>query len=164
MKEIYREVCCAAELQRMVDCTITAVYGQGVDGDEGLCIDCLDKEGNSVNFLLTEEGTMHLYDSTKKSITAEQFGEIAMLAGCSDIDSINFNNAEPLIEIIIRVLGPNTADRVITILSGFFPRLQVSKSEWDFEGKPSFMYLCSDPDYDIAVTVAVIPKEAKVGV
>ena len=40
-----------------------------------------------------------------------------MLAGCSDIDSVHFNRVDPLTEIVIKPIGPNAADRVLTILS-----------------------------------------------
>jgi len=157
-KIVLKEVSGAEEIKALEGCTITSVTAAD-DAGEGLCFDCKDADGNLVSFLITEEGSWHFHNSGKKSITTEQLGEIAMLTGCSDIDSVHFHNTDPLTEIVIKAIGPNAADRVLKMIKGFFPKLEITEDKWEFEGKPQPMYQCSDSSYDLMIVVAVIPNE-----
>lgn len=159
MKQIYCEVCSAEEVQDLVGCSITAVLDTSGSDGEGLCFDCKDVDGNLVSFLVSEEGTFHLYNGKKKSITKSQLGELAMLTGCSDIDSVHFNRVDPMVETVIKAIGPNAANRVMTILKEIFPKLEVEETEWDLEGELHPMYQCSDPDYNLMIVVAVMPRK-----
>ena len=158
------EVCDSQELVALVGCTVTAVTGADGDKGEGLCIDCKDEDGNFVGFLITEEGAWHFCDSRRKGITIEQYGKIAMLAGCSDIDTVHFNNADPLVEVVIKPIGNNAADRVVTLLKGIFPGLEVKERDWEFEGETQPMYGCSDPNYYLLINVAVLPESILDGI
>lgn len=84
-----------------------------------------------------------------------------MLMGCSDIDSVHFHNTDPLTEIVIKAIGENAADRVLTMIKGFFPKLEISEDKWEFEGELQPMYQCSDSSYDLMIVVAVMTKEFK---
>ncbi len=153
------EVSGAEDIKALEGCTITSITAAD-DNGEGLCMDCKDDDGNLVSFLITEEGSWHFYNGGKKSITTEQLGEIAMLTGCSDIDSIHFNNSDPLVDIVIKAIGPNAADRVLTILKEIFPRLEVIETKLKSEGNILPMYQCSDLSYELRIYVAVI-KDAR---
>ena len=163
-KIVMSEVYGAQDLKALEGCTITSVTGLDEEGAEGVCIDCRSNDGNLVIFMIQEDGTMNFYNGKKKSITADQLGELAMLSGCSDIDSVHFNNLEPLVEIIIKPIGNNAADRVMTMLKGIFSGLGVRDAEWNHEGKRYPMYCCSDQDYNFHITVAVMPKDIIKGI
>lgn len=62
MKQVYCEVYSPKELQALDGCKIVQVYGIGADEDEGLCLDCQDKAGNLVSFLITEDGSWHPHE------------------------------------------------------------------------------------------------------
>ena len=153
------EVFSSKEIQGLVGCRITSVQGHGTEG-EGICMDCEDDAGNQVIFLISEDGSFHFHNGKKKNITVEQLGELAILTGCSDIESVHFNSADPLVEIIIKPIGSNATDRVLTLLRGTFPMLEVTEDKWDFEGELHPTYQCSDPDYNFTFTVAVMPESA----
>lgn len=119
-KIVMSEVHSAQELQALTGCTITTVSDAGRGDDEGLCLDCKDNDGNLVSFLILEDGSWHFHNGKKVSISADQFGELALLTSCPDIDSVHFNSANPFTEIVIRSIGPSAADRVLTILKGIF--------------------------------------------
>lgn len=161
-KIVYQEVCSAQELQALDGATITAVYGHGADEDEGLCIDC-DKDGNLVSLLILEDGTWHFHDSkdyVKKNLTIEQYGKLTKLIDDPMVDSVHVNNAAPTSEIIIKVFGRKTADRVLTEITCIFPMLEIGgESEWDFEGRPQPMFSCYDPEYSPTIVVAVMPED-----
>lgn len=156
-KIVMVEVSGAQDIQAMVGCTVTAVTDEGKD-NEGIILDCKDEAGNRVCFAISDDGSLHFYDSKKEGITVEQYGELAMLAGCSDIDSVHFNRVDPLTEIVIKPIGPNAADRVLTILRVVFPSLEVRESDWEFESETCPMYYCGDPNYYFIITVAVMPE------
>jgi len=160
MSEVYG----AQDLKALNGCTINTVSGANGDESEGLYFDCKDEAGNLVSFLIMEDGSWHFHDSKKKSITVEQFGELAMLTGCSDIDSVHFNSVDPLIEIVIKPIGTKAADRVLTILRGIFPKLEVRGNEWDFEGELHPLYCCGDPGYNFIISVAVMPENVIKGI
>jgi len=155
-KIVMHEVFSAKDLQPLVGCTITAIHP--AEGEEGALIISKDEAGDEVSFLISEDGSWSFHDDKTKYLTPEQFGELAMLAGCSDIDSVIFNNVKPLIEIVIKTLGPKTTDRVLIILRGIFPMLKVVGSKWEFDGELHPMYLCSDPNYNLMIAVAVLPE------
>lgn len=155
------EVSGAQDIQALVGCTVTVVTDE-VDG-EGIFLDCKDEGGNRVCFAISEDGSRHFYDSKREGITVEQYGELAMLAGCSDIDSVHFNRVDPLTEIVIKPTGTNSAVRVLEILRGIFKNLEVRESDWEFEGETGTMYLCSDPNYYFIITVAVVPTNTLKG-
>lgn len=154
-----REVHEAQELKALEGCIITSVTGPDEEGAEGVCIDCRDKDENLVSFMILENGSWHFHDGKMNSITVEQFGELSMLSGCPDIDSVHFHNVDPLIEIVIKAKGSNAADRVLTMLKGIFPMLVVSEDKWEFEGETQPMFQCSDPSYDVIIAVAVMEKD-----
>ena len=160
-KIVMHEVFSAKDLQPLVGCTITAIHP--AEGEEGALIISKDEAGDEVSFLISEDGSWSFHDDKTKYLTPEQFGELAMLAGCSDIDSVIFNNVKPLIEIVIKTLGPKTTDRVLIILGSLFSNLEVKESDWDFEGELHDllhpMYLCSDPNYNLMITVAVLQED-----
>lgn len=157
------EVSAAEEIKALEGCTITSVFGnEDNEKEEWIGLDCKDKDGNVVSLVVSEDGTLHFYDSREKCITSDQLGELAMLAGCSDIDSVNFNNLDPLIEIIIKPIGPNAADRVLTILKEMFSGgLEINECKWNFERELHPMYQCSDPEGNLMISVAVMPKSIK---
>jgi len=156
---VMHEVCNHQELMALKGCTITSVLGVDENVDAGgVLLECKDENGNEVSLCISENGQWHFYDAKMMNITVEQFGELAMLADCSDIDSVHFNGMiGSLTEIIIKAIGPNSADRVLTILNDIFPMLEVKESEWNFEDVLYPMYCCSDPNCYIIVTVAVMP-------
>jgi len=152
------EVSSHKELQALKGCTITNVLGVDENEDAGgVLLDCKDEYGNLVSLAISEDGSWRFFDSKRESITVEQFGEIAMLAGCSDIDSVLFNRVTPMIEIVIKPTGPKAADRVVAMLLFILPSMEVRESKWDFESELHPMYLCSDPNYNLIITVAVMP-------
>lgn len=158
-KIVMVEVCNHRELMSLKGCTITSV--SGVDENEdagGVLLECKDDNGNEVGLCISENGQWHFYDSRMKNITAEQLGELAMLVDCSDIDSVHFNRLKPLIEIVIKPLGTDAAYRVLTIIEKMFPNIEAKEGEWDFEDEHRPMYLCSEPDYNLIITVAVMPE------
>lgn len=157
-KIVMNEVYSIEEVQALVGCTITSVQSYVPDEDEGICIDCEDKDKNLVSFLIAEDGTWHFHNGKKKKITVGQLGEIAMLTGSSDIDSVHFLRVSPLTEIVIKPIGINAADRVLTILRRIFLSLEVRENKWDFEGELHPMHQCNDQSYDFAITVAVMPR------
>lgn len=161
-KIIMHEVSSAEDIQALVGCTVTAVTDE-VEGNEGIFLDCKDAAGNRVCFDISE-GALHFYDSKRGGITVEQYGKLAILAGCTDIDSVHFNRVDPLTEIVIKPIGPNAADRVMIILKGIFPSLEVRESDWEFEGETCSMYCCSDPNYYFIITVAVMPRSVIKGI
>lgn len=158
------EVSGAQDIQALVGCMVTAVTDTGEGNEEGLVLDCKDENGNLVSLLILEDGSWHFHDGKRENITAELLGELAMLASCSDIDSVHFNNVNPLLETIIKSIGANSANRVLTLLQEIFPRLEVRESEWDFKGKLHPMYCCTDPNYYLIITVAVMPKNTDMGI
>lgn len=153
MREIYE----SSQLKNMEGCLITSVTGVNEEGDGGICIDCVDKDKNLISFISLSDGTLYFYDSKKKTITAQQFGDIALLSGCCDVDSVHFLNAKSFTEIIIKVISPNAAERVLAILKDIFPMLVVNLGDWEFEGDLQPMYLCNDRGYCIDITIAVMP-------
>lgn len=159
-KIVMVEVCHHQELQALKGCVITHVLGVDENEDAGgVLLDCKDENGNLVSLAISEDGSWHFYDAKMEGITAEQYGELAMLAGCSDIDSVHFNGMiGSLTEIVIKPIGPNSADRVLIRLRGIFSMLEVKEIEWDFEGEQHPMYCCSDPNYYFIITVAVMPE------
>ena len=158
-KKIMYEVSSHKELQALKGCTITNVLGVDENEDAGgVLLECEDKNGNEVSLCISEDGSWSFYDGGTKYLTNAQFGELAMLAGCSDVESVHFNNVDPLVEIAIKPIGTNAADRVLTILRGIFPMLKVVGSKWEFDGELHPMYLCSDPSYNLMIAVAVLPE------
>ena len=155
-KIVMHEVFSAKDLQPLVGCTITAIHP--AEGEEGALIISKDEAGDEVSFLISEDGSWSFHDDKTKYLTPEQFGELAMLAGCSDIDSVHFNTLAPMIEIAIKPIGVHAGDRVLTMLRGFIPNLEVVKSKWEFDGELHPMYLCSDPSYNLMIAVAVLPE------
>ena len=155
-KIVMHEVSGAQDVWALMGCTVTAITGADGDKGDGLILDFKDENDNLVCLSISEDG-MHFYDSKREDITVKQYGDLAMLAGCSDIDSVHFNNLDPLIEIAIKPIGPNAADRVMAILKEIFPTLEVNEAEWNFEGELQPMYLCSDQNYYFHITVAVLP-------
>lgn len=155
----YSKVCSAQELQDLVGSTITSVQSYETVEDEGLYIDSEDEDGNLLSFLISGNGSWHFYNCRKRNITVEQIGQLAMLTECSDIDSVHFNRDTPFIEIVIKPIGTNAADRVLTVLRGIFPKLEVSKDKWEFKGEFQPMYQCDDPSYNFMITVAVMPND-----
>ncbi|HWQ40560.1 MAG TPA: hypothetical protein VN456_00820 [Desulfosporosinus sp.] len=157
-KIVMVEVCNHQELMALKGCTITDVLGVDKNEDAGgVLLECKDDNGNKVSFSILEDGSWHFYDSKMEGITAEQYGELAMLAECSDIDSVHFNGMiGSLTEIVIKVKGHNSADRVLTILRGIFKNLEIRESDWKFEGETCPMYLCSDPNCYFIITVALM--------
>lgn len=151
------EISGAQDIQALIGCTITAVTDAGEGNDEGIFLDCKDEAGNRVCFVISEDGSWHFYNGKKKSINAEQLGELAMLAGCSDVNSVHFNRVDPLTEIVIKPIGFNATDRVLTMLRRIFPSLIVSESEWNFEGELHQIHHCDDPNYDFVITIATMP-------
>jgi len=87
-KIMMSQVYSAEDLKALEGCTITSVTEPDEEDAKWVCIDCKDNDDNLVSFMILEDGSWHFHDSRKKSITAEQYGELAMLAGCSDIDSV----------------------------------------------------------------------------
>lgn len=158
------EVFGAQAIQALIGCTVTAVSDAGEGNDEGIFLDCKDADSNRVCFSISEDGSWHFYNSKKKDTTVEQMCALAMLSGCSDIDSISFNNVDPLVEIVIKPIGTNAADRVLTMLREIFPNLEVRNDEWDFEGGLYPTYSCSDPGYNFIISVAVMPENAIKGI
>ena len=157
---VMHEVSHYSELQALVGCTITDV--EKVDPCEdagGAFIRCYDKNGNEVSLCINEDNSWHFYDAKVVNVTAEQLGELAILAACSDIESVHFNNVDPLIGVVIKPIGMSAAGRVMTILRGIFPGLEVKESRWNFEGGVYLMYLCNDPNYYLNITVAVLPED-----
>lgn len=162
---VMHEVCHYSELMALRGCTITDVLGVDEDEDAGgVLLECEDKNGNEVSFCINEDGSWHFYDAKVVNVTAEQLGELAMLTECSDINSVSFSNAASMVEIVIKPTGANAADRVITILGGSFPMLEVTESDWEFEGETCSMYLCGDPSYNLMITVAVLPEDFANGI
>lgn len=153
------QVCDAQELKALEGCTITSITGGDGYRGEGLFLHCKNETGNRVDFLISEDESWHLYDSKMEGITAEQYGEIAMLADCQDIDFVHFHGMAPIIEIIIKPIGSSAADHVLATLRGIFPRLEVEETKWDFEGEQHPMYLCGDQNYYFTITVAVMPLD-----
>ena len=156
------EVFSAKDLQSLVGCTITAIHP--AEGEEGALIISNDEAGDEVSFLITEDGSWHFHDDKVKYLTPEQFGELAMLSGSSDVDSVHFNTLAPMIEIAIKPIGVHAADRVMALLRGFIPTLEVMESKWEFDGELHPMFLCSDPSYDLMITVAVLPEDFTEGI
>lgn len=158
MREVYE----VQELKSLEGCVITSVTGPYKEGDEGVCIDCRDKDENLVSFIVLGDGSWHLHNGKKKSVTAEQIGEISLLAGCSDIDSVHFHNVDPIIEAVIKVNSLNSADRVLTMLKESFPTMGAIEDKWEFEGKLQPMFQCNALDYDLMIVVAVMTKKSEV--
>jgi len=158
---VMHEIDSAQELQALDGCTITSVYGHGPDGDEGLCLDCQDEGGNLVSFLITEEGTWHLHDAKdyiKKNITLEQYGGIAQLFEKPMVDSICIRNLGHMVEIVIKVIGEERLEPIFTAIKGMFPMLEAIENRWNFEGEFYPMYCCGDPDYNLDISIAVMPE------
>jgi len=154
------EVYGTQDLKALVGCMVNAVTDtDDGEGNEGISLDCSDENGNIVCLAISEDGSMHFYDEKREGITAEQCRELVMLAGCLDIDTVHFNNADPLIEIVIKPIGTNAADRVMTILKGIFPMLEVEESQWDYLHTLQPMYCCSDPNFYLIITVSVLPMD-----
>lgn len=161
-KIVMHEVFSAKDIQALVGCTITAIHP--AEGEEGALIISEDEAGDEVSFLIAEDGSWSFFDDKTKYLTPEQLGELAMLAGCSDIESVHFNNVDPMVEVSIKPVGANAADRVMAILGGIFPNLEVKESKWNFEDELHPMYLCSDSGYNLMITVAVLPKDFNEGI
>jgi|GEM_PF-6858447 len=162
-KTVMCEVHSAEEVQALVGCTITTV-SEPDDGDsEGLCLDCKDKDGNLVSFLIMEDGSWHWHNSkdfVKKNFTTEQYGAISQLVEDPMVDCVNINNFSPMLEIVIKVFGDRAANRVLTKINSIFPMLEIGgPSEWTFEGKPRPMYSCYDPTYIPSIVVGVMPDK-----
>jgi len=158
---VMREVCCAEELQALNGCTITSVYGHGPDGDEGLCLDCQDEGGNLVSFLITEEGSWHIYDSkehAKKNLTFEQYGRIAYLFADAMVDSMYIRHLGPVADIVVKVVGQEAAARVLEDIKIMFPQLEVSESERTFEGENYPSYRCDIPNINLELALVIIPS------
>lgn len=152
------------ELEALKGCLITGISRANEDEEQGLCLDCKDESGNLVSLVILGDGSMHFCDTKKENLTFTQLGELAMLTECSDIDSVQFNNADPLIEIVIKPIGVNSANRVIDLLRELFPKLQVCESKWNFEGEFHPMFSCCDPTYYLLINVAVLPKNILKGI
>ena len=157
-KIVMHEVCNHRELMALKGCIITNVLGVDENEDAGgVLLECKNENGNEVSLCISEDGSLHFYNSKMEGITVEQWGELAMLAGCSDIDSIHFNGVDPLTEIVIKPIGNSAADRVMTILKGIFAGLEVEEADWECGADTQPMYLCSDQNYYFHITVAVMP-------
>lgn len=151
-KIVMNEVYSAQDLQALNGCTISAVYDEG-ENDEYLCLDCKDVDGNLFSFSITKEGVWNFYDSSKKSMSVEQFGVLAELTRYSDIESVHFDSFDPFRRIVINTTSYNSADRVITVLKENFPMLVVHKREWEFECELHSKYHCCDPMYNFTIVI-----------
>lgn len=151
----------AEDLQALVGCTITDVTSSEPtepDENEMLSINCRDADGGLVSFLILGDGTWQFYDGKEEKAIIEQFGKLAMLTTYPDMNSVQFNSAWPLAEIVIKPKGVRSADRVITLLKEIFPVIEVIEDTWVFEGETLPIYHCDAESYDLTITVSVLPE------
>lgn len=162
---VMHEVCHYRELMALKGCAITDVLGVDEDEDAGgVLLECEDKNGNEVSLCISEDGSWAFYDGGTKYLTTEQYGRIVKLIEDPMIDSVHFNNVNPLTEIVIKPIGANAADHVMTMLRRIFPNLEVVKSKWEFDSEFPPMFLCSDSNYSLMITVAVLPEDFTEGI
>lgn len=73
MTQVCHEISSAQELQALVGCKVTSVTE--ANGDEGICINCEDESRKLVGFLITEEGSWHLYRGEENEKFVADFKE-----------------------------------------------------------------------------------------
>jgi hypothetical protein len=94
----------------------------------------------------------------KYELTIQQYGKLAKLIEDSKVDSIAFNNADPVTEIVIKTFGQEDANRILQYIKTIFPNLEATVRFWDYENASRPMYCMCATDYQIDITIAVLPE------